>query len=253
MGSIKTGMIFLLCLYAAIGEGQDQKEQVKNALNYLSNLVGQKYQLSTTGYHSSMKDDPKNLIVPARRAEYNAKAKEIYPTSTSAFAELVKLQKDYINCVPEGGYVTSSPHDMNESQLTSCLKKVREKSFANCDMQALEVAIHIYALGFKDFVIISNKKLSHNYVLLKPTTLFPNGAIVDSWTGRGFIEMSISTKKTFSHYEANIDNVEKWMEWLKKNAVTSANNAWIVDIRRKFFRGISVPLQTILIPVSEKK
>ncbi len=121
MRSIKTGMIFLLFLFATVGEGNDK---VKDALTYLSKLVGQKYQLSTTGYQSSMKDTPTNLIVPERRAEYTAKSKEKFPTET--LKNLALLQSTYINCLPESGFL-SSPHEMNEGQLTSCLGRVREK------------------------------------------------------------------------------------------------------------------------------
>ncbi|RLA64183.1 MAG: type III effector [Epsilonproteobacteria bacterium] len=249
MRSIKAGMIFLFCLYAVIGEGNDQKKQVEGALNYLSELIAQKYQLSTTGYQVAMVKNTRRLT-PKRAQEYTAKAKELFKTET--LKNLGLLQSKYINCVPESGFL-SSPHEMNEGQLTSCLGRVREKNFANCDMQALEVAIHIYALGFKNISVISNKAISHNYVVLEPNNLFPKGAIVDSWTGFGFMELNTATKLKYKHSSANIEMVQSMMSWLKKNAVTSANNAWIVDIRRKYFRGVSVPLQTILKPISGKK
>jgi hypothetical protein len=143
MRIIKTGLITFLCFFSILTEGNDQKKQIVEALNYLSELVAQKYQLSTTGYQSSMRDTPTNL--------------------------------------------------------------------------------------------------------------FPDGAIVDSWTGRGFMELNVSIKKKFSHYSANISVVKNMMDWLQKNAITFANNAWIVDIRRKYFRGISVPFKTILKPLNKKK
>lgn len=247
MRSIKMGIIFLLFSFTTISEGQDK---VKDALNYLSELVAQKYQLSTTGYQVAMVKDTKKLT-PKRAQEYTAKAKEIYPTST--LLELGKLQSRYINCVPETGFL-SSPHEMNEAQLTSCLGRVRERNFANCDMQALEVAIHIYALGFKNFVIISNKKISHNYVVLDPTNLFPKGAIVDSWTGFGFMELNVQTKFKYEHNSGNILVVESMMDWLKKNAKTYANEAWLTDIRGKFFpREGPTPLDSVLKPVGGAK
>ena len=41
-----------------------------------------------------------------------------------------------------------SPHDFTGPQLNGVLERAREKNFANCEMQALEVAIHLYAFGF---------------------------------------------------------------------------------------------------------
>ena len=54
MKTIKTGMMVLLFLYAIIGEGKEVKKQVEGAINFLSGLIEQKYQLSTTGYQTAM-------------------------------------------------------------------------------------------------------------------------------------------------------------------------------------------------------
>ena len=57
MGSKKTWILFLsIFLFATIGAGAgiDQKERFKNAINFLSGLVAEKYQLSTTGYQMAM-------------------------------------------------------------------------------------------------------------------------------------------------------------------------------------------------------
>ena len=80
------------------------------------------------------------------------------------------LQMTYINRLPETGEL-SSPHDFTGPQLNGVLARAREKNFANCEMQALEIAIHLYALGFKKLKIWSNKAISHNYVVISPISL----------------------------------------------------------------------------------
>ena len=250
MWFIKTGMIFLICLFATIGKGADEKKQVENAINYLSELVGQKYQLSTTGYEVAMAKDSTRLT-SKRAQEYITKAKEIYPTET--LKNLGILQSTYINRLPETGQL-SDPHHFTGNQLSAALLRVREKNFANCEMQAFEVAIHLYALGFKRFAIYSNKGLSHNYLIIGPTNLFPKGAVVDPWSGFGIRELDLQARIKYKQFGENIMIVQNMMDWLPKNASIFANKAWIKDIRLKFFPWEnSTPLQTILIPVGERK
>ena len=242
---MKKGMIFLFCLYSTIGLGQDPKKQVEGALNYLSNLIGQKYQLSTTGYQTAMKK--KGTFITRKRGEqYTRAAKRTYPTQT--LKNLAMLQKDYINKLPETGELLS-PHHFKGDQLSAALERVREKNFANCEMQGLEAAIHIYVLGFKNMAIISNKAISHNYLLLEPTTLWPKGAIVDPWTGYGVRDFNFYQRNRYKHYSKEIQIPKNMMDWLKKNARAYANKKWIRDIRRKFFPGEGpTPLKSKLIP-----
>ncbi|TDJ07925.1 MAG: hypothetical protein E2O68_02860 [Deltaproteobacteria bacterium] len=245
MRFIKTGVIVLLCFYATIGLGNDQKKQVEGALNYLSVLIQQKYQLSTTGYQTAM--NKKGTFITRKRGEqYTSMAKKVYPNQT--LKKLAMLQKDYINKLPETGELLS-PHHFVGNQLSAALERVREKNFANCEMQALEAAIHIYVLGFKNMAIISNKAISHNYLLLEPTTLWPKGAIVDPWTGYDVREFNFYQRNRYKHYAKEISVPQNMMDWLKKNARTYANKKWIREIRRKFFPGKGPrPLKSILIP-----
>lgn len=245
MRSKKTWMVFLFVfLYTTIGTGaeNDQKEKFINAINYLSKLIAQKYQLSTTGYQVAMIKGTSKLT-PERAQQYTTKAKEAFPFET--LKNMGILQSSYINRIPETGQL-SDPHHMNEKELTSCLWRCRAINFANCEMQAFEVAIHLYALGFKKFKIWSNKALSHNYVVLEPTTFFPKGAIVDPHSGFDIRELDGSMIFKYKHVKENIMVVQNMMEWLEKNASTYANKEWISEIRTKFYPGqSSTPLDSI--------
>lgn len=250
MRPIKSGLIVLLCFYATIGEAQDIKKQVEDSINYLSKMIERKYQLSTTGYQTAM--TKKGIFITLERGkQYSSAAKKRFPNST--LKNLAILQSNYINKLPETGEL-SSPHHFLGGQLSDALERVRKKNFANCEMQALEAAIHIYVLGFKNIAIISNKKISHNYLFLKPTTLFPRGAIVDPWTGFELRELNFRLISRYKHFSKEIMVPKNMMDWLKKNAATFANKAWIGRIRKKFFPKEGVePLKDKLIPLKEKK
>jgi hypothetical protein len=244
MRSIKNLMIFPLCLFATLGNGGtiDQKEKFQNSINFLSKLIAYKYQLSTTGYQAAMIKGTTKLT-PERAQQYINKAKATFPKET--LKNMALLQSTYINKIPETGQL-SDPHHMNGEQLTSCLHRCREKNFANCEMQSLEIAIHLYALGFKKFKIWSNKAISHNYVVIDPTTFFPRGAIVDSHLGYGFRELDMKMITTYKHFEKNIMVVQNMMDWLDKNATTYANKLWLSVILEKFYpREGPTPLASI--------
>jgi len=115
------------------------------------------------------------FITKERRDQYNQAAKKTYPNET--LKRLGMLQKNYINKEPETGELLS-PHHFKGDQLSAALGRVRKRNFANCEMQALEAAIHLHVLGFKDMAIISNKAIGHNYLLLDRTNMWPKGAIV---------------------------------------------------------------------------
>lgn len=245
METKKTWTFLFIFLYAIIGEaagGDDQRDRFKNAINFLSKLIAYKYQLSTTGYQSAMiKNNTK--LTPERARQYTNKAKEIFPKET--LKNLGILQSTYINRLPETGEL-SSPHDFTGRQLDGVLARAREKNFANCEMQALEVGIHLYALGFKKFKIWSNKGISHNYVVLDPTSLWPRGAIVDPHTGFGFTELDMKMITKYKHFKQNIMVVQNMMDWLDKNATINANKLWLSVIIEKFYPGKGpTPLDSI--------
>ncbi len=236
MRSKKIWMTFLFVfLYTTIGAGaeNEQKEKFKNAINYLSKRVAQKYKLSTTGYQTAMLKKG-TFITPERAKEYTAKAKETFPFET--LKNMAILQSNYINRIPETDQL-GDPHHMNETQLTSCLWRCRAINFANCEMQSVEVGIHLYALGFKKFKIWSNKALSHNYIVLEPITFFPKGAVVDAWTGFELRELDGSMIFKYKHVKDNLMIDQNMMDWLDKNATTYANKEWISEIRTKFYPG----------------
>jgi hypothetical protein len=246
MNYIKTGIIVILFLSATIVQAKDVKKQVEGAINYLSKLIEQKYQLSTTGYQTAM--TKKGIFITLERGkQYNSAAKKLYPNST--LKKLAQLQKNYINKSPINGEL-KSPHHFEGSQLSAALERVRLKNFANCEMQNLEAAIHIYVLGFKDMAIISNKAISHNYLLLEPNNLWPRGAIVDPWTGFELRELNFKLRSRYRHFSKEIQVPQNMMDWLKKNAYKYANKAWIGRIRKKFFPGEGPePLKNKLKPI----
>lgn len=71
-------------------------------------------------------------------------------------------------------------------------------------------------MGISNFDIVSNRKLSHNYVVINPSNEFPKGAIVDAWAGHGLQELNIKTKLKYKHREENIAKNENMHEWLEK-------------------------------------
>ncbi|MDH5582169.1 MAG: hypothetical protein OEY33_09720 [Bdellovibrionales bacterium] len=249
MLSVKRGMIILLCFYVNIGEANDVKNRVEGAINHLSELIKQKYQLSTTGYQTAM--SRKGIFMTLKRGEeYTSAAKKMYPVST--LKKLALLQKNYINKSPVTGEL-KSPHHFVGDELSDALVRVRNKNFANCEMQNLEAAIHIYALGFKNLAIISNKAISHNYLLLEPSNLWPRGAIVDPWTGFDLRELDFKLRAKYKHFSKDIMVPKNIMDWLKKNAHKYVNKAWISRIRKKYFPGEGPePLKNKLKPIESR-
>lgn len=190
------------------------------ALNGICQGISARTKLSTTGYQTAMlrlskpnKSDDKSVMTLRRAQEYTDAAKRHF-SSSSPLAGLAKLQKEHINGTLYGGLV--SPIHMDESQLTQCLQRCRNAGFSNCDMQAMEVAMHLrHKLGVTNFTIVSNSKLSHNYVVIDPSDHFPKGAIVDTWTGHGFVELSLKNKLKFEHkanYLATNQTMRDWVE-----------------------------------------
>lgn len=156
--------------------------------------------------------DSEALMTMRRAEEYTRAAKLNHPAET--LMRLAELQQNHI-------YRTSSGElkgaiEMSPAELTECLLKCRKHGFSNCDIQAMEVALHLrHKLGISGFSIVSNQKLSHNYVVLHPSETFPKGAIVDSWTGQGVLEMNLKNKLRFQHREGNYqinENMHKWVE-----------------------------------------
>lgn len=95
------------------------------------------------------------------------------------------------------------------------VERSRQHGFGNCDMQALEVALHLHhSLGVKDYVIYSNHKTRHNYVALNPCEMFPKGALIDTWTGKGIMELNTRNKFAMQHFAANLKVNHAMHEWV---------------------------------------
>ncbi|EOS96842.1 type III effector HopE1 [Erwinia tracheiphila PSU-1] len=194
-------------------------------LNDLSRRIESRTTLTTTGYQFAMarvnnpqKLDANSGITMRRAQQYIQCAKKRFPQNT--LASLAALQHDSIYRTSDGKL--KGGIEMNMQQLTESLEKCRKTGFANCDMQALEMGLHIkHCLGINDFTIYSNKALSHNYVVIKPGELFHRGAIVDSWSGHGVFELSLKNKLVFMHKENNL-------------AVNHTMHAWIDEYGKDF-------------------
>ncbi|RLM27338.1 type III effector [Brenneria alni] len=188
--------------------------------------IGDRTRLSTTGYQMAMdrinnpnKLDSDSLMTMRRAQQYTDAAKRAYPTET--LKSLGLLQQSYIYNTADHGL--RGAIEMSPKELSRCLEKCREYGFSNCDMQALEVAIALkYRLGLDEFKIVSNHKLSHNYIVIDPCNDFPKGVIVDSWTGQGVLELNLRTKLKFQHKEQNChinENMHEWLDNYGKNYV----------------------------------
>jgi hypothetical protein len=200
-----------------------RKDVAIDAANRVSAGVVEQYPLSTTGYSFALgktrnfdKDESawnKSKVKKERAIGYYQTARSIFPQST--LVGLTKLQGDFIN-KPLGSQETLYPHIMTMEQLTECLLKCREKKFANCDMQAMEAALHLYyGLGFKNVYIESNKALSHNYVVIPPNHLFRNGALIDPWKGAQLEEITDELNRTYERNNpGNITHVANMKEWI---------------------------------------
>ncbi|QCR10316.1 type III effector [Brenneria rubrifaciens] len=185
----------------------------------LTREIANRTRLSTTGYQMAMdrinnphKLDSDSLMTMRRAEQYQSAAKSAYPTET--LKSLASLQQSQIYHTSSGEMLGAI--EMSLEQLSTCLDRCRAHGFSNCDMQALEVALHLkHRLGVDDFKIMSNHKLSHNYVVMNPSNTFPRGAIVDSWTGQGVLELNLKTKLKFQHHEGNCyinQNMHDWID-----------------------------------------
>ncbi|RMV12926.1 Type III effector HopE1 [Pseudomonas savastanoi] len=189
------------------------------AVNDLVEQVSERTTLSTTGYQAAMgrlnkpeKSDADALMTMRRAQQYTDSAKRTYISET--LMNLADLQQRKIYRTNSGNL--RGAIEMTPTQLTDCVQKCREEGFSNCDIQALEIGLHLrHKLGISDFTIYSNRKLSHNYVVIHPSNEFPKGAIVDSWTGQGVVELDFKTRLKFKHREENYAvnaNMHEWIE-----------------------------------------
>jgi hypothetical protein len=195
-------------------------------INELAHQVANRTRLSTTGYQLAMerlnspeRSDEASLMTLSRAKQYTEAAKLAYPSET--LKHLANLQQSQIYRTASGelrGAVEMSP-----KELTHCVQQCRATGFSNCDIQALEVALELrHQLGISNFSIVSNEKLSHNYVVIHPSDTFPKGAIVDSWTGQGIQELNFKTKMKFRHFESNYRVNANMHEWLEKYGLQHA-------------------------------
>ncbi|RMT56320.1 Type III effector HopE1 [Pseudomonas savastanoi] len=189
------------------------------AVNDLVEQVSDRTTLSTTGYQMAMdrlnnpqKSDADSLMTIRRAQQYTDSAKRTYLSQT--LMNLADLQQGKIYRTTSGNL--RGAIEMTPTQLTDCVRKCREEGFSNCDIQALEVGLHLqHKLSISDFTIYSNQKLSHNYVVINPSDEFPKGAIVDSWTGQGVVELNFKNRLKFNHQEKNYTvntNMHEWIE-----------------------------------------
>ncbi|RMS06095.1 Type III effector HopE1 [Pseudomonas coronafaciens pv. garcae] len=199
--------------------GSSSSSATWHAVNDLVEKVSNRTTLSTTGYQTAMgrlnkpeKSDADALMTIRRAQQYTDSAKRTYLSET--LMNLANLQQSRIYRTNSGNL--RGAIEMSPTQLTDCIRKCRENGFSNCDVQALEIGLHLrHKLRISDFTIYSNHKLSHNYVVINPSNEFPKGAIVDSWTGQGVVELDFKTRMKFKHREENYtvnSNMHEWIE-----------------------------------------
>lgn len=201
-------------------ELQAEKKTLCHSITGIVKRISDKYPLSCTGFQMAhdfiMKSkNPKGKqqsgITKARADQYFQTAKNKYMNRT--LFELGQFQSEHINRTSAG--LLLGPVEMNTEQLTECLLKCRSSGFANCDIQALELALDLkFKLGLSDITIYSNKAKSHNYVFIHPCALFEKGAIVDTWNGYGLQEKSFRVSLDYRHFESNISKNENMHQWL---------------------------------------
>lgn len=202
------------------GTSGSRRGTLKDQLTLLTQQVADRTQLSTTGYQSAMArmnrrgvSDARSLMTMSRAEQYSSAAKQVYPVET--LKSLARLQQSEIYRTSNGDL--RGAIEMSPEQLTESLQKCRRHGFSNCDMQALEVGLHMrHELGVSDFSVVSNHRSSHSYVVLPPSDTFSKGAIVDSWSGQGVQELTLSNKLKFKHREGNYKVNENMHEWIEK-------------------------------------
>jgi len=167
------------------------------------------------------KSDARSQMTRARAEQYTAAAKKAFPTQT--LKSLAELQQG-INGDGQGGLV--SPIEMTPEQLGVALRACRRQGFANCDMQALEIGLHLkHELGISHFKIYSNEALSHNYAVIDPCEQFPKGAAVDPWTGQGVQEMSLMNRLKLKHNDANCKVNHNMMAFIDQHGADFVDRA----------------------------
>lgn len=205
----------------------DRKEAMVVKLSSLCDLISARTYLSTTGYQTAMgrlknrdRPDARSETTVKRAEQYIAAAKKTFPNET--LKSLAQLQQG-INA-SEHGLV--SPIKMTSAQFGVALQVCRQNKFSNCDMQALEVGLHVkHELGISNFKIYSNSALSHNYVVIDPCEQFPKGIAVDPWTGQGVREMTVMNKFKLKHNENNCKVNQNMMDFIDKHGAGFVNTA----------------------------
>lgn len=168
-----------------------------------------------------------------RAREYLEAAKDKFPTRTYVY--LWKLKGLYIYQPDEDPKKhedldavgddeqrslmdkTVEPMKMTQEQLDHVMTRTLETGFANCDMQAMLTAWKMYyKIGLTDVQIISNKKLSHNYVVIPSNSMFPDGAVIDTWKGHGLRKWTPQLLAQYKHTPENIASQVNMNEWIRR-------------------------------------
>lgn len=197
------------------------------SINILVQQVAGRTRLSTTGYQMAMdrvnnqhRSDGSSLMTLSRARDYLETAKLAFPT-TETLKNLAELQQSQIYRTASGEL--RGAIEMSVDELTQCLQRCRASGFANCDMQALEVGLHLrHDLGITNFKVVSNTPESHNYVVIDPSETFPKGAIVDTWTGLGLQPLDFKIKLKLRHFAANFTVNSNMHEWIEKHGAEYA-------------------------------
>lgn len=190
-------------------------DEIKTAAVMIAEYVVGYYTTSNTGYMARTA-----LYMTKSRVEtYVASAaKAASAASKSAIVALITLQNDCRGPDPPDFKATPTyvycPQNMTPAQLTGFVARSRERHFGNCEQQALEVALHLWAIGIRTAYVESNKKISHNYVIIPDGAPGKKAVIVDPWAGNLFLVEGDVLLAKYKRVPENIEVVQAFQEWL---------------------------------------
>ncbi|MFT3772641.1 MAG: hypothetical protein QM820_45195 [Minicystis sp.] len=190
-------------------------DEIKTAAVMIAEYVVGYYATSNTGY--TARTAP--YMAKSRADTYVASAKKAgSDAGKSPLVALIALQDACRGPDPPDFVATATyvycPQNMTPQQLTGFVVRSRERRFGNCEQQALEVALHLWAIGIRTAYVESNRKISHNYVVIPDGAPGGKDVIVDPWAGNLFIVAGDPILVKYKRLAENIEVVQAFQQWL---------------------------------------
>lgn len=178
-----------------------------------------------------------------RMKSYTDTAKSaLQGTEKFSYQAMDRMQKEILGPIPEGFVETATyvycPHNMNIDQLTAYVKRCRATHWGNCELQALEAALHLRAVGI-DAHVESNKEISHNYVVIKDR--FNIETVVDAWGGNEYL-LGKCNWEPYQRSSSNIEDVATFDAWIEQahesilmpELISKLNAAGLIPLKEFF-------------------